>query len=109
MHKPAHSASAATQRIARKWLPTVLALGLACFIAVADAATVRFFSNTNDSGAGSLRASIAASAAGDTVAFSTPNPSTIVLTSGELALRSEERRVGKECRIRCRSRWSPYH
>ena len=24
-------------------------------------------------------------------------------------LRSEERRVGKECRIRCRSRWSPYH
>ena len=23
--------------------------------------------------------------------------------------RSEERRVGKECRIRCRSRWSPYH
>ena len=24
-------------------------------------------------------------------------------------LRSEERRVGKECLIRCRSRWSPYH
>ena len=24
-------------------------------------------------------------------------------------MRSEERRVGKECRIRCRSRWSPYH
>ena len=23
--------------------------------------------------------------------------------------RSEERRVGKECRIQCRSRWSPYH
>jgi hypothetical protein len=23
--------------------------------------------------------------------------------------RSEERRVGKECRIACRSRWSPYH
>ena len=23
--------------------------------------------------------------------------------------RSEERRVRKECRIRCRSRWSPYH
>ena len=22
--------------------------------------------------------------------------------------RSEERRVGKECRIGCRSRWSPY-
>ena len=23
--------------------------------------------------------------------------------------RSEERRVGKECVVRCRSRWSPYH
>ena len=23
--------------------------------------------------------------------------------------RSEERRVGKECHDRCRSRWSPYH
>ena len=23
--------------------------------------------------------------------------------------RSEERRVGKECRPLCRSRWSPYH
>ena len=24
-------------------------------------------------------------------------------------LRSEERRVGKDCRCSCRSRWSPYH
>jgi hypothetical protein len=24
-------------------------------------------------------------------------------------LRSEERRVGKECPSKCRSRWSPYH
>ena len=24
-------------------------------------------------------------------------------------VRSEERRVGKECRALCRSRWSPYH
>ena len=23
--------------------------------------------------------------------------------------RSEERRVGKECSVKCRSRWSPYH
>ena len=23
--------------------------------------------------------------------------------------RSEERRVGKECEVPCRSRWSPYH
>ena len=26
-----------------------------------------------------------------------------------LGTRSEERRVGKECRALCRSRWSPYH
>src|SRR3546814_18585657 len=26
-----------------------------------------------------------------------------------MGLRSEERRVGKECVITCRSRWSPYH
>ena len=25
------------------------------------------------------------------------------------AVRSEERRVGKECASMCRSRWSPYH
>ena len=24
-------------------------------------------------------------------------------------IRSEERRVGKECSVTCRSRWSPYH
>src|SRR3546814_14425209 len=28
---------------------------------------------------------------------------------GVLKLRSEERRVGKECVSTCRSRWSPYH
>ena len=27
----------------------------------------------------------------------------------EEAVRSEERRVGKECLRLCRSRWSPYH
>src|SRR3546814_6623796 len=27
----------------------------------------------------------------------------------DAALRSEERRVGKECVSTCRSRWSPYH
>jgi hypothetical protein len=29
--------------------------------------------------------------------------------SGCIMERSEERRVGKECRRLCRSRWSPYH
>jgi hypothetical protein len=32
-----------------------------------------------------------------------------VLAAGALFGRSEERRVGKECRRLCRSRWSPYH
>ena len=30
-------------------------------------------------------------------------------TTTQMALRSEERRVGKECLRLCRSRWSPYH
>ena len=30
-------------------------------------------------------------------------------SEGTLAIRSEERRVGKECASMCRSRWSPYH
>ena len=30
-------------------------------------------------------------------------------STGGVGDRSEERRVGKECRIGCRSRWSPYH
>src|SRR3712207_7073718 len=33
------------------------------------------------------------------------HPQVLRLTAGDLAVRSEERRVGKECR----SRWSPYH
>ena len=36
------------------------------------------------------------------------NKSAKPIKGDELA-RSEERRVGKECRIGCRSRWSPYH
>ena len=36
----------------------------------------------------------------------------VYVRSGEtrlFELRSEERRVGKECPSKCRSRWSPYH
>ena len=32
-----------------------------------------------------------------------------VRPGAERARRSEERRVGKECSLPCRSRWSPYH
>ena len=31
------------------------------------------------------------------------------LGMAQAGLRSEERRVGKECLRLCRSRWSPYH
>src|SRR3546814_1986991 len=29
--------------------------------------------------------------------------------NGQAGIRSEERRVGKECVSKCRSRWAPYH
>ena len=40
-----------------------------------------------------------------------PNAEDVVWDSAETMPdgRSEERRVGKECTLRCRSRWSPYH
>ena len=32
-----------------------------------------------------------------------------IIFPGYFSVRSEERRVGKECVSTCRSRWSPYH
>src|SRR3546814_13964477 len=43
------------------------------------------------------------------VAWKTPRAASTSLTRGLVGLRSEERRVGKECVSTCRSRWSPYH
>src|SRR5213083_2283415 len=37
------------------------------------------------------------------------NGSSSIRKRGVLIRRSEERRVGKECSLLCRSRWSPYH
>ncbi len=42
--------------------------------------------NTNDSGAGSLRNAIATAHSGDTINFKLPNPSTITLTGGKLTI-----------------------
>ena len=39
----------------------------------------------------------------------TVQPALWLLIFGQTFSRSEERRVGKECRPLCRSRWSPYH
>ena len=33
----------------------------------------------------------------------------VIKDAGKVLVRSEERRVGKECVQPCRSRWSPYH
>ena len=33
----------------------------------------------------------------------------VSVTAKSSVIRSEERRVGKECTVVCRSRWSPYH
>ena len=40
-----------------------------------------------------------------------PDAAMILLSANAHAMmpRSEERRVGKECTMTCRSRWSPYH
>src|SRR3546814_7566744 len=38
-----------------------------------------------------------------------PLPKSRAQVPGPKSLRSEERRVGKECVSTCRSRWSPYH
>src|SRR3546814_16912085 len=38
-----------------------------------------------------------------------PGVPTEVVVPADPALRSEERRVGKECVSTCRTRWSPYH
>ena len=43
-----------------------------------------------------------------TVGTPTPQVSETTVKRAETP-RSEERRVGKECAITCRSRWSPYH
>ena len=37
------------------------------------------------------------------------NNSQFDLATDIVRVRSEERRVGKECASMCRSRWSPYH
>lgn len=50
------------------------------------AAALRTVTNLNDSGVGSLRAAIAASAANDTINFAAGLTGTITLTSGELAI-----------------------
>src|SRR3546814_12741098 len=59
---------------------------------------------------GSAFVVLPATAAGGTVSRirATLTPGSMVTTIKN-TVRSEERRVGKECVSTCRSRWSPYH
>jgi cobyrinic acid a,c-diamide synthase len=56
-----------------------------------------------------------AMAPGAIAALAARDDADIIIAEGSMGLfdgvaeRSEERRVGKECRRLCRSRWSPYH
>src|SRR2546429_1977371 len=59
---------------------------VALFSIGAAQATTRTVLNLNDSGAGSLRDTIAASIAGDTVIFTAGLSGNIVLTNGELVI-----------------------
>src|SRR3546814_17818710 len=51
----------------------------------------------------------AASSVALSVECSTPIGTTSLVGAISTGMRSEERRVGKECVSTCRSRWSPYH
>ena len=55
-----------------------------------------------------LRGGVGGGVEGLAVAFDHPAVPVAGLLDRPLA-RSEERRVGKECFLLCRSRWSPYH
>src|SRR3546814_14138646 len=45
----------------------------------------------------------------DAMNDSADNAAAVIGRPASVRLRSEERRVGKECVSTCRSRWSPYH
>src|SRR3546814_4120805 len=45
----------------------------------------------------------------DAAAVDAPRHVVLVLAGGDAGVRSEERRVGKECVRTCSSRWSPYN
>lgn len=61
-----------------------LTILLLCVIASAASAATLTVTNTGDAGVGSLRATIAAAASGDTIVFGIPANSTIALTSGAI-------------------------
>src|SRR2546429_9693751 len=67
-------------------------------------ATLRAQLDSSPAARALIAESLAMRQALETVARVAEHPTTVLIT-GERGTRSEERRVGKECR----SRWSPYH
>ena len=65
-------------------------------------------SRSPDHHARGLAAIGAAGGEATAVALDVRRPDAVAAAFDE-AERSEERRVGKECEVPCRSRWSPYH
>ena len=62
-----------------------------------------------------INVGVTVSATGPAASLGIPEKNTIALMPTSIGgqkvnyIRSEERRVGKECSLPCRSRWSPYH
>jgi hypothetical protein len=67
---------------------SLLVIALSCALACSSRATIRTVTNTADSGAGSLRDTIAGANPGDTIQFTT-FLKRIVLTSGELVINKD--------------------
>ena len=59
--------------------------------------------------AGALLAGLAPAAGAAPPSCRVKNPTQGTWFANRRERRSEERRVGKECELKCRSRWSPYH
>src|SRR3546814_5089225 len=57
----------------------------------------------------SLTKTLSFSSSAETPGCTGASPGDTASTRRPVKLRSEERRVGKECVSTCRSRWSPYH
>ena len=92
--------AAVSEQVARSLAAAVAAVAAVVFVVAAAVAV-------------SL-AAVAVSVAADSVVPSLLEPQSSRLRGAmswprDSCLRSEERRVGKECTSWCRSRWSPYH
>ena len=78
--------STMARRMTVVWVAAVAALGISGLLGVSPASATTTYSVTslNDSGPGSLRATIASAGSGDTIAFAPSLSGTITLTSGAI-------------------------